>query len=188
MIYNSLYSGEEIDEAVGAFQNLKGMLSGVIEILYPIGCIYTSTQPTNPADLFGGTWIQIKDTFLLTAGDTYNAGEIGGAITHSHTNAPHSHTTAGHVLTADEMPKHYHTSMHWSTPTGNRFGVNSTDGGGAWRFTYSAAASEDNFVTGYAGSSASHSHGDTGMTAQSNTSVASNLPPYKVVYAWERIS
>ena len=43
MIYNSLYSGEEIDEAVGAFQNLKGMLSELIEILYPIGCVYTST-------------------------------------------------------------------------------------------------------------------------------------------------
>ena len=63
--------------------------------LYPIGSIYISTDETSPAELFGGTWEQIKDTFLLAAGDTYEAGETGGSATHT--------------LTIDEMPSHNHT-------------------------------------------------------------------------------
>lgn len=46
---------------------------------HPVGSIYLSTQSTSPASLFGGTWEQIKDRFLLAAGDTYSAGETGGA-------------------------------------------------------------------------------------------------------------
>lgn len=36
------------------------------------------------------------------------------------------------------------------------------------------------------GGGSSHSHGDTGNTTPGNTGSSSNLPPYKVVYAWER--
>ena len=61
---------------------------------YPIGSIYMSVNSTSPATLFGGTWVQIKDTFLLSAGDTYSAGDTGGE--------------AEHKLTVAEMPKHKH--------------------------------------------------------------------------------
>lgn len=46
--------------------------------------------------MFGGTWEQIKDTFILAAGDTYKAGTTGGEATH--------------ILTTDEMPAHNHES------------------------------------------------------------------------------
>ena len=61
---------------------------------YPVGSIYTSTVSTSPASLFGGTWEQIKDRFLLSAGSTYSAGSTGGEATHT--------------LTTDEMPTHRH--------------------------------------------------------------------------------
>lgn len=48
---------------------------------YPVGSIYMSINNTNPSTLFGGTWEQIKDTFLLSAGDTYTAGSTGGEAT-----------------------------------------------------------------------------------------------------------
>ena len=187
MIYNSLYSGEEIDEAVGAFQNLKGMLSELIEILYPIGCIYVSTQSTNPADLFGGTWVQIKDTFLLTAGDTYTAGSTGGNTTHTHASAAHTHTTAGHTLTVDEIPSHIHNLLRqqWynndtAYNSGNIYNWRSGTGGTTGpRYT----SDDDIFATG---GGASHSHGDTGSTTPGATGSSSSLPPYRVVYAWER--
>lgn len=60
----------------------------------PIGSIYQSTDATDPSKLFGGTWEQIKDTFLLAAGATYKAGATGGEATHT--------------LTQNEMPKHNH--------------------------------------------------------------------------------
>lgn len=44
-----------------------------------------SVNNTSPATLFGGTWVQLKDRFLLSAGDTYTAGNTGGSATNSHT-------------------------------------------------------------------------------------------------------
>jgi len=50
--------------------------------IMPVGYVYLSAVATSPATLFGfGTWTQIKDTFILTAGDTYTAGNTGGAAT-----------------------------------------------------------------------------------------------------------
>ena len=51
----------------------------IADIVYPIGSIYMSVNSTNPTSLFGGTWEQLKDRFLLGAGDTYAAGATGGS-------------------------------------------------------------------------------------------------------------
>ena len=53
-----------------------------IDLIYPIGSIYMNTTSVNPNTLFGGTWEQIKDRFLLAAGDLYPNGAIGGEATH----------------------------------------------------------------------------------------------------------
>ncbi len=63
-------------------------------INFPVGYIYLSAVEINPETYFGGTWEQIKDKFLLMAGDTYSAGTTGGEATHK--------------LTWNEMPKHNH--------------------------------------------------------------------------------
>lgn len=49
--------------------------------IYPVGSIYMSVNSASPASLFGGTWEQLKDKFLLGAGDSYAAGATGGAAT-----------------------------------------------------------------------------------------------------------
>lgn len=64
-------------------------------LIYPVGSIYMSTVNVNPATLFGGTWEQLEDRFLLGAGTTYTAGDTGGEATHT--------------LTVDEMPSHDHS-------------------------------------------------------------------------------
>lgn len=67
----------------------------VAQLVYPVGAIYMSTVATNPKTLFGfGTWEQIKDTFLLAAGNTYAGGATGGEATHT--------------LTESEIPAHRH--------------------------------------------------------------------------------
>ena len=53
----------------------------VVDSIYPVGSIYMSVNSTSPATLFGGTWSQLKDRFLLGAGDTYSNGATGGAAT-----------------------------------------------------------------------------------------------------------
>ena len=73
-----------------------GLGGGIsLEDVYPVGAIYMSAAATNPGTLFGfGTWEQIKDVFLLAAGDTYAGGSTGGE--------------ASRVLAEDELPAHRH--------------------------------------------------------------------------------
>lgn len=76
----------------GAFEGLPGVMSA--SSMYPVGSIYMSVLDVDPATLFGGKWEKIKDTFLLSAGDTYSVGDTGGE--------------SEHTLTVDEMPAHNH--------------------------------------------------------------------------------
>lgn len=62
----------------------KKLFDASISGRFPIGYIYISADSTSPAKLFGGTWTQIKDKFLLSAGDTYTAGSTGGSATNTH--------------------------------------------------------------------------------------------------------
>ena len=92
----------------------------LLNLVYPVGSIYWSSKNTNPGTLFGGTWQQIKDRFILAAGDSYSNGATGGAATvtltvsnmpsHSHSFTP-SGTVASHTHTG---PSHSHSF----TPSG----------------------------------------------------------------------
>lgn len=81
----------------------KPSADGALNYVYPVGSIYMSTNATDPAELFGGSWERIKDTFLLSAGDTYAAGATGGE--------------AEHKLTVNEMPSHTHSYSRVSVST-----------------------------------------------------------------------
>ena len=62
---------------------------------HPVGSYYWSSESTDPSTLFGGTWEQVKDRFVLAAGDSYAVGATGGEPTHT--------------LAEAEMPAHNHT-------------------------------------------------------------------------------
>ena len=83
--------GTGATSASAAVTNFK---SSLIDLIYPVGSYYFSANNASPSTLFGGTWNQIKDTFLLAAGDTYLAGTTGGEATHK--------------LTTSEIPNHNH--------------------------------------------------------------------------------
>lgn len=133
--------------------------------IYPIGAIYISVADTNPSVLFGGTWEQLKDRFLLGAGDTYANGNMGGWPTHLH-------TTAGHTLTVAEMPGHSH-----GTTYSNWTGYKITGTGIIYTNIEGANSVKE---TTYTGGNQPHYHGDTGIT--------SNMPPYLTVYMWKRVA
>lgn len=61
---------------------------------HPVGSYYWSSESTDPSTLFGGTWEQVKDRFVLAAGDSYAVGATGGEATHT--------------LSYNEMPLHSH--------------------------------------------------------------------------------
>lgn len=97
----------------------------IFEIVYPVGSIYMSVSSTSPATLFGGTWTQIQDTFLVSAGSTYTAGGTGGSATHTLTTTElpsHNHTfTGSEVTSGNQSAGHTHTYKdYYATTTGNR--------------------------------------------------------------------
>ena len=80
--------------------------SDLYDAIYPVGSIYMSVNSTSPATLFGGTWTQLKDRFLLGVGDTYTTVEnTGGAASQNYTPAG---TVGSHTLTTAEIPSHTH--------------------------------------------------------------------------------
>ena len=151
----------------------------IADLIYPIGSIYMSTNSASPTNLFGGTWVQIKDSFLLACGDTYSAGASGGSASnaHTHTVTP-SGTVDGHTLTLNEIPSHTHDYLgwdgHWTTAQTGGAGVISSD-------------NPANHGCTYAGGGQAHSHGFTGtQSTTSQSSDTNNMPPYLAVYAWRR--
>ena len=107
--------------------DLASVVAACLLAAHPVGSYYWSDSATSPATLFGGTWTQIKDVFVLAAGDTYTAGTTGGEATHT--------------LTVEEMPSHEHTIQQYneSGPDGPSWGtyenVNKTYHDGTTRAT-----------------------------------------------------
>ena len=89
--YDSMPKGKPIINWEETFFNVNGdirhnnvsIFSSIIDTFYPVGSIYMTVDSTkDPNTMFSGTsWTQLKDRFLLGAGDTYTNGATGGAAT-----------------------------------------------------------------------------------------------------------
>lgn len=134
----------------------------LFDIVYPVGSIYMSVSSTSPAILFGGTWEQIQNRFLLAAGSSYTAGDTGGE--------------AAHTLTELEIPRHTHAlraNTSWGesealAPWAQYFGSN---------ILYDVGASGGTITSSYYAEVAQ----PVGSGAAHN-----NMPPYLTVYIWKR--
>lgn len=161
--------------------------------IYPVGSIYMSVNNVNPSTIFGGTWQQIKDRFLLSSGDTYISGNTGGSATNtlSVNNLPshkHQYSKAGGTnqttLILGTMPKHHHIYSKYE----NKVTINNGTGSAVtdvWR----GETGGNTFDTG--GETASHAHtlvyDQTGDTTNVGSGQAvNNMPPYLVVNVWVR--
>ena len=121
---------------------------------YQVGSIYMTFGNENPADLYGGTWEKVEDTFLMAAGNQYPVGSTGGnnAVT----------------LGASNIP-----SLNFSGSTTAKNGV-PTSGNGAYNGTITSTGT---YQGGTYGTSANgeHTHSfSTGGTALVVDSLISN--------------
>jgi len=111
-----------------------------VDLIYPIGSIYMSVNNTNPSILFGGTWEQLKDRFLLGSGDTYTAGNTGGEATHK--------------LVENELPKH-----RFRFTSARQYGTGSaTDNSSKLGRTQSNADGVSDYYTDYIGNNQAHNN------------------------------
>lgn len=124
---------------------------------WPIGSIYMSVNSTSPANLFGGTWERISETFLFAASSSYPAGSTGGEFAHK--------------LTQSELPNY-----SLSVANGSNV-IRSKTGSYADAFVQTQSSGwgipnwESKTVTvASGGSGAAHN----------------NMPPYLSVWIWKR--
>ena len=153
---------EEVDISISENSSGISAIQQAVNLMwskiYPVGSIYISAASTSPSTLFGGTWEEIKDTFLLAAGDIYAAGDTGGE--------------AVHTLTDEEMPSHSHgLSFQQEYPVTNNKSANTDYSNKERTFTFDV---NDTTSTPYqidpAGGGQAHN----------------NMPPYLAVYMWKR--
>lgn len=140
---------------------------GIIDAIYPVGSIYMSVNEVSPETLFGGTWEQIEDRFILAAGSTYEGGSDNA-------------DGVSQDVTV-KIPDHKHLTPIISN--GSVFGL------------WTVGASKDITATnriGVTGSAMTSSYTSktyyTSEDGACNTKVTipPTLPPYMAVFVWKR--
>lgn len=163
-------------------ENGKIPIARLFDAIYPVGSVYISVNSTSPQTLFGGTWVQLQDRFLLGAGTTYSNGATGGnkdavAVSHNHTITQNVGGTFGYG--------------GWGTIYGN--GYTSAPGDASGNITLL-----ENYNSGigdWSGSGnsqrgrnvyAKYNIPNLAMANAGESGTDKNMPPYLVVYMWKR--
>lgn len=163
---------------------LKNWFTSTDDLLdktYPIGSIYMSVNSTSPSTLFGGTWEQIEDKFLLASGTNHSNGATGGEETHT--------------LTENEMPSHTHTQNAHSHIAGDNWDFLLGEKGVNWQSSGGKGSIAQSGNNHYAYTSSTKSdigqlHNTANATATNQNKgggqAHNNMPPYLTVNVWKR--
>jgi len=180
--------------ADGTWKQVKQRsVKDIIDIIYPVGSVYTTTGNQNPNQLWAGTtWERYAAGRVLVGAGSY--AENG--VTYTYTNG----ATGGevkHQLTADEMPSHGHNASSSTAYLTSSFSVVRRGGSqGSVPYGNGIVSSAGNF-------NANNGKGDSddwGTTYQINATHAhtitidksggnglhENRQPYTVVSFWRR--
>ena len=132
--------------------------ANIFDWIYPVGSIYMSVNPTDPAYLFGGSWVALKDRFLVGAGGSYGVTTQGGATSHKHGSG-----TLGATVTMSN-------SSILISSIQQKDGINHKPTAKINASTRETYTGETDYIVPVIGST-----GDT-----------TYLPPYYAVYMWRR--
>lgn len=152
-------------------KDIQALETKVNTIQSHIGMIIQSTTldtMEKVIDIYGGLiWEKIEGRFLLGASDDYGIATTGGEATHT--------------LTVDEMPEHSHNTYNLTSASNygstKDYPVNA----------YSAMYIETSYKKNSATTTLYDGGAFGGVTSNAGGSQPhNNMPPYKVVYIWER--
>lgn len=141
------------------FLSVRQAIAAYWNTIYPVGSIYITASGGSPANYFGGNWLRLEETFLFAASDPE---EDSPAYPVGKTGGEETVT-----LTVQEMPSHTHAL--------NRDGD-----------TYTNAVC-------WAGSGGNKSVGTgtnvigAAIMPTGGGQAHNNMPPYTVVYMWQRM-
>lgn len=143
--------------------DISGIKPEILNLIYPVGAfIQNSSASYNPNGILPGSWTRVEGVFILNSSNSYPLGSTGGE--------------ASHTLTVDEIPAHEHI-QRLQNPNGSDINihvVNGTTGGfnGFALQTGFPGINENSLNTLAAGGGQTHN----------------NMPPYRVMNGWERVS
>ena len=154
---NNAYLGE-IDE------NSASIVSQLINVIYPVGSIYITTNEQNPGEYLGGEWESYGEgRTIVGAGTGTDENNVQKMFEINQTGGEYQHT-----LTVNEMPSHNHTISSATLWAWNSsYPINSSEMGGTKSRWNAKSISTDT-----RGGSQAHN----------------NIQPYVVTYMWKRIS
>lgn len=157
----------------GQFYGDGSIYSNFLLAAHPVGSIYQTISPENPAVTFGGgTWERIENRFIMGASDTYPAESTGGSTAHEHEYKLEFMWLFGALV---GYPTSAITTYNYKTQSWNDNNKKVNDG------QYTLA--NDGFSSTYGEKPGGETYSVTGNTASS-----SSIPPYYSVYIWRRVA
>lgn len=157
----------------GQFYGDGSIYSNFLLAAHPVGSIYQTISPENPAVTFGGgTWERIENRFIMGASDTYPAGSTGGSTAHEHEYKLNFMWRLGALV---GYPSSAIATYNYKTQSWNDNNKKVNDG------QYTLA--NDGFSSTYGEKPGGETYSVTGNTASS-----SSIPPYYSVYIWRRVA
>ena len=185
----------------------------LLNMVYPVGSVYMSDSSTSPSSFLGGSWERIEGKFLLSATDTGSSQD--GLVDNANIKPGHTGGEAAHTLTSAQIPAHTHPSGSLSANSTNNltgsFKVKHTDQSATDRahVAYDGTGivsinpdsnnyrqiydnSGQNYKPDVVTIDANHSHVISGNTGDNSSILKGeahgNMPPFRSVYMWKRVS
>lgn len=158
--------------------NIASTYPQLLNLIYPIGSIYTSVNNVSPEILFGGKW------------ERFSRGRTLIGVDETDTDFDQALITGGektHILTEDELPK-----ISGSAQVSNSLvsqGAYSDFISSAWgNMSATQGNTTENYTSGSGLTSRSAKMKRTITFKFGNDQPHNNMPPYITVFIWKRIS
>ena len=141
----------------------------LMDLVYPVGSIYQSTSSISPAEIFGGTWVQVTDKFLKASNNSLHEG---------------GYDSSTFVICAREFYSTVHVNQGGSNQQSNYL-VESATGGAT---LVNKVVSGDSYAKMYVNANVSNSFSSTqySVAGRQSTITLDNNPVYITCYTWYR--
>ena len=152
---------------IATLDDINSLKNSILNLVYPVGSVYISMNPTSPSSFLGGTWEQLPSGYALWtatsgAGDTIAAGlpNISGAF----------------GFTDNDGGMNYHVKVNTDHTNGAFYGIES---GSTYKINSNGSYKRDGYdAVGFNASLSSSIYGNS-STVQ---------PPAYKIYAFKRVS
>lgn len=120
------------------FKGSDNSWASLLDLVYPVGSLYISREPTSPAALFGGGWFQLSDVLIAAQGPNMGDVNTGGdtSPTGSFYIGVNNLPAHSHAITINRGGQHQHdikyqsnaerTGTWWQPVTTNAEGTSSS--------------------------------------------------------------